>query len=198
MRLKGTNSLKKLAETISVVLGFPWIVLLIFILIFSSGQTSIQNLLLSLTYMFLLLIIPLGYIIFLRKKGEISNFDITKRTQRYKPLILFLMLLVLCIGIALITGSHMNLKYLTVLFLIVVVNIIITFYWKISLHMTLNIVAIVFINYAYHWKLGFLFLLLPIIFWSRYYLKRHTVSQLLAGMIISGLIAYLGLMYINF
>ena len=58
---------------------------------------------------------------------------------------------------------------------------VITFFWKISLHMTVNTSGAILLNTLFHGAYLPVLVVIPLIFWSRLYLKKHTPLQLLAG-----------------
>ncbi len=71
----------------------------------------------------------------------------------------------------------------------------ITFFWKISLHassITAFMVAVVVVfGTRYWWALLFI---LPVL-WARYYLKKHTAMQLIAGTFVSCVITFFTFSY---
>ena len=64
------------------------------------------------------------------------------------------------------------------------VMLIITFYWKISIHAVGVMGPTIALSYTFWpWGLLFIFVLPPIV-WSRYVLKKHTPAQLAGGIIV--------------
>ncbi len=178
--------MKKIAQTLSIVFGpFLWPITLSTIIL-KAGLPIQQSFVLLPAVLFLQIIIPYAYIFWLYTGSQISDLDITKREERYKVMIVTLISFLLSLGSIYFLGNLLILKLLLLAFLILAVNTLITFFWKISLHMTLNIVFVLTMNYLYDWRLPILYVCLPLIFWSRLYLKKHTVLQLIGGLIING------------
>lgn len=177
--------MKKLAQLVSFIFGIPWVVLIVWILIFETGLSSSQIKLFAFIFPFLHIVVPLVYMIHAVKKGEISDFDITKREERYGILtVIFIKNIVSLVTIALFGNAflfHIGLSVVAAF----TAAYIITFYWKISLHMTFNTVGITLLNVVTDWQYMYLYAILPVVFWSRYALKKHTPAQLIAGFTIS-------------
>ncbi len=133
-------------------------------------------------YIALTILIPCAYIIWLVYAGKAVDFHLPRREQRIRPLVLSLFTGIftwlvlyqedappLLQMLAAINGVQMALF------------LIITFYWKISLHCTaatiLSAVAIaLFGPSAVPFSMS-----VPLIAWSRVYLRRHTLAQTIAG-----------------
>lgn len=184
-------SMKRVAEAISLLLGFPWIVIIV-------GLLLDQNFLLSFLYVVFLLLIPLGYVGFLLVRHKVSDFDITRREERFKPMLATMCSFTTAIALAWFFGTTRMFHLSMILYAVFLANFIITFFWKISLHMTLNVIGVILLNVIFHWTVPYLFLVIPLIFWSRLYLERHTVAQLLAGLFVSGGIMMVGLSVFGF
>jgi len=138
------------------------------------------------------LIIPLGYILFLYFKKEITDLDMTKREERIKPLIVSTISALISLVIIYLSGNKLIITFYFIVFILILVNTLITLFWKISFHMAANTAAAILLNFIFDWKLPFLYLLIPLIFWSRLKLKKHTVAQLLAGFLVNaGIIFFL-------
>jgi hypothetical protein len=181
--------MKRLAQVISILLGpFVWPITLI-VIIFRSGLSTQQITVLLPIVLLLQVGIPYFYIFRAYKLKKISDLDITKREERYKTMIITCISFVSSLLFIHFFGNSLLLKLSIMTLMILVINTIITFSWKISLHMTLNVISALIINYLYHWQLPFLYLSIPLIFWSRLYLKKHTIMQLIGGLVINGAIA---------
>lgn len=177
--------MKKLAQLVSFLFGIPWVVAIVWILLFETGLTGSQIKLFAFIFPFLHIVVPLVYMIHAVKKGEISDFDISKREERYGILtVIFVKNIMSLIAIALFGNAYLLHIGLAVVAAFTAVYVI-TFYWKISLHMTFNTVGITLLNVVTDWNHVYLFAILPIVFWSRYALKKHTPAQLIAGFAVS-------------
>ena len=126
--------------------------------------------------------LPLVYIILGKKRGWVTDFELTQRAERprfilvslssdllalailyffHGPQLLLLMVLTyLCLGITMLTISN---------------------FWKISLHMagvSGFSIALVFVFGA---PALIAFLSLPLVAWARWHRRKHTITQLIAG-----------------
>lgn len=131
--------------------------------------------------------LPLVYLVWLVRRGAVTDLDVQLRQQRSRPFLAMmagqaLAWLMLCVGgapspLPLIAGAYLAQTSLILL---------ITLRWKISVHTstaagvtvavwgTLGTVAVPFA------------LTLPLIVWSRVKLRRHTLGQTLAGTLLGG------------
>lgn len=180
----------KVAQLISILLGPQiWLPVLFFIIIFRLGAHPG----LFFSILFLQVIIPLAYLYLAPKLGLGTHWDLPKRQERYPFLAIVLIgsLISLFLSYQFGTKFLFDLNSLTVIFLIVF--FLITLYWQISLHTALNTFGAILVNFLFDWNLAFLYLTIPTILWARLTLKRHTLSQLMAGIIISAIITLGGL-----
>lgn len=178
------------AKLISLVFGpVVWIPLMIYAFL-AKAQISWQDrLILAVAYAVFLFIAPLLYVVRSYLKRRISDIDISNRKQRFKYLLLFIFSSLILTGFVYFYGDSFLLKMQILILIILAVNTLITFFWKISFHMTANIVGSLMVNYLFDWQFPYLFLIIPLIFWSRLYLKKHTAAQLLGALILNGGIA---------
>jgi len=178
---------EKLAHFISFIFGpiFLW-PLILFLIVFNSGLPILQQQKILQIVFILQIFMPLVLFIIALLMRIISDFDISQKEERYLPMVVFSELSVINLMLVRLYGNDLLFNFFLLLFLIIIINVLITIFWKISSHATINIVAIVLINYFFHWQYPYLFLSLPVIFWARLYLKRHTIAQLIGGFIING------------
>jgi hypothetical protein len=54
------------------------------------------------------------------------------------------------------------------------------------------------INFLFDWNLPLLYLTIPVIFWARLRLKKHTVSQLIMGIIVTTIVLLGGLGFFGY
>lgn len=200
--MKKANLHKVVAETISVLLGphvfGPTIALVV---VFRTGLLPEQiKILLPLLLLFVI-VIPMGYIHFLRWQGKLSSWDMTLREERPKVISVGLVSLMFALLAVYLFGNQLLLHLMLILVVLGLMSLVITKFWKISLHAGLNSAGWIVINFLFGWKFPFLYLAIPLVLWARYVLKKHTLSQLIAGTILGAIIT-LGLLfifgYINF
>ena len=184
-------NLKKIAQIVSVILGpILWLVLLV-LLIFKSESSLDRLIILSMLFLVFFVLVPFGYIYYAYKHKKIKDLDLSNRKQRLIPLILT--------NISLLIGSvfinyvgNQSTKDIIFLFLILLlINTVITVLWKISLHMALNIVFVLLVNAYYQWRMWYLWMFIVLIFWSRLYLKKHTLSQITVSLLLNGAVVLL-------
>ncbi len=169
-----------------------WLPVLSLILLIKTKLTLNQLTLIIPAVVVFQFLIPLGYVLLLFFKGEISDFDMTKREERIKPLILTTISVLISVALIFLSGNRFIINFYLLIFALVFINTFITLFWKISFHMAANTTAAILMNFLFNWKLSFLYVLIPLIFWSRLKLKKHTVAQLIAGFVVNaGLIFYL-------
>lgn len=173
----------KIARIISEISnGFLTMILTPTIAVFISPIPTTQKIILSSLY---LLSSTLPYFV-LKKMGKVSDYEFTKREERPPYFttisILFgiIFFFVLTLNIETLTRVTMN------LFVVSTVVTIITFYWKISGHMTYSTILFATLIYLFPNTpaLMFLFVLTPLIAWSRIVLNKHTLTQVILGTLI--------------
>ncbi len=136
-------------------------------------------------YVGLTLLLPIGYLIWLVKTQQVTDLDVQLREQRSRPFIIsvsgqFVAWLLTWLGSApeplpLISAA----AFLQMLFIL-----LITLRWKISVHTsTAAGVATMILRLIGPTGL-YLALSVPFIAWSRVKLRRHTLKQTLAGMLL--------------
>jgi hypothetical protein len=121
-------------------------------------------------YVFLAVVTPLSYLIWLRHRGVVSDLDVQLREQRIRPLIFT----IACAGLAWLALAGALWVQMATIFGI-------TLRWKISVHCASAAGAAAVTCHL----LGTPLLLLvgvPLVAWSRVRLRRHTVAQTVAGM----------------
>jgi len=141
-------------------------------------------------------LIPISTSLILIKKMN-TDLDITDRTKRTMPLILAIcsyligFLVLLWFGAPAIV-SVLMLVYGTNTLIILIIN----FYWKISIHaMGIAGPTAAFI-FAFGLVGVLLGLIIPLVMWSRLKLKKHTLSQVIAGSVLGLLLTWIQLSYI--
>ena len=173
----------RLAKTISTFTNPPIICIPLFFIICLT--LSINNLwefpLLELISLIFASILPMAIILYWAKRTGNDN-DISKRQDRPTPLIIGTVSYFIGFLISRFLGLN---DFLTFLLLCYAVNtfivMLITTQWKISIHTT-GLSGPVCALIILLGPIGALFgLLYPILIWSRVTLKKHTMSQAIAG-----------------
>lgn len=174
---------KKIARIISDIFnGFLTMMLVPLIAILVSPM-EVNNKIIFITLFILIATLP--YLI-LKKTGKISDYDFTKREER-PPYFITLSFL---FGVMLLLLKGYGYEQLTnvslCLFVLACVITAVTFFWKISGHMTYS--TFLFATLIYLFPSPYLYLLFiftPLIAWSRIQLQKHTLAQVVAGTLVT-------------
>jgi membrane-associated phospholipid phosphatase len=137
------------------------------------------------TYIGIAILSPLLFLIWQVCRGQVTDLDVQLREQRRKPLLVTLACgaiawMVMLLGAA---PTKMTL-FAVVLWLQTIIIFFITLRWKISMHAA----AATAVAVAVWGVVGSPLLLLigvPLIGWSRVRLRRHTLAQVVAGVLLS-------------
>lgn len=133
---------------------------------------------------------------FKSKNGSYTNFDVSDKTQR-KSLFLFAVPLLLIATIILFSTNQSRNLCISVLFalILMIISQIVNIYIKSSLHISLNIYLAALI-FTLDYKIGIIVLLFTgLLCWSRIKLDRHTIKEVLFGLLIG---TYISLIMLKF
>jgi len=171
----------RLAEWISRLFSPPLVaaVALMTIALTDSSRAAIGW---SLLTLFLMILTPAAYLVYLHKRGQITDLDVYVRQQRIRPYLL-------SIACSLVTFGMLHQSYAPVLLQVIAAAAIfetsglflVNLKWKISAHAA---AAAGFSSLGF-WVGGGLavpmLIFIPLVAWSRVHLKRHTLYQTIAG-----------------
>jgi membrane-associated phospholipid phosphatase len=160
-----------------IVISLPAIVL---VGLYHSQAPS--SLLFAAIAIFFLSVGPMIYIAIGVGLGKFTDVDVSVRSQRVGPFIFGISSSL--IGFFILQVMHAPYNLATVLLATVIAGLIfmvITFWWKISMHAT-------FLAVLYGKIVLPAFLLVALVGWSRVVLKRHTAMQVTIGAILSAVI----------
>jgi prolipoprotein diacylglyceryl transferase len=131
------------------------------------------------------LILPLITTLLFKYLKYTSDFSVTKREERPLLYTTFLLYFLISLLISILSRQFLLIQMYTILTLTLALGILITLFWKISFHMLISTLSIFFLSYLIgHPYMYLLFLLLPLIGWSRIELKKHTLNQVIAGVLL--------------
>ncbi|MDP3831796.1 MAG: hypothetical protein Q8Q47_11030 [Ignavibacteriaceae bacterium] len=179
--------LNLIARTISTIFIPPvnLFAVIVYIAFLLENNIGKQTSIIVISFVFTLFA-PILYFILMLKQKKIVNKDATNKEERTIPYlfgILFLSLGLLALYLIQINQIWM------VFFIIQIVNsfllIAVNYFWKISAHMIGFSSPVVFLFFfsGNQVIIPISLVLLIILGWSRYYLKCHSFSQILAGVI---------------
>ncbi len=187
-------SLKKLANLLAIALGPHILLPLLFILIvLKSGLNSNQLKIIFPTVLLLQVVVPIAYLIIAPRFGWIGKWDMKKKEERRPFFALMLTLNIISLTVIYFFGNKLLFQLNLIFISLLVILFVITIFWKISLHTSFNTGAALIINFLFNWKVPILYLIIPIIFWSRLKLKKHTINQLITGIVVTSVITLSGL-----
>ncbi len=176
---------RTIAKIVSGVFGAPWILVAGWMILFKTGLSPEQTMFMGVLYVVFFVLFPGVYIAYAMKKGLIEDLDITKRQERYMIMTIYLVSHILVLAVSLFYGNARLVEEMLMLSVVFASVYLITFYWKISLHMVVNVLGITLLNINFGWHLAWLYLLIPVVAWSRLVLKKHTPAQLIAGAVLT-------------
>lgn len=136
--------------------------------------------------LFFLSIGPFAYILIGVRLGKLSDVDVSRRTERVGPFIFGL--LSVCLGwfvLVLVHGPTPLISTVIVTAISGLIMMMITLWWKISLHAGSLGAAATILTMLYGAVMLPAFALLVLVSWSRVVLHRHTVAQVIAGSLLS-------------
>jgi hypothetical protein len=181
----------RLARWISVFFDSSFLSLPVFLALgWRSGQTA--GLLWAVLMLLIVTGIPLAYLLIGRKRGWVSDMELSHREERPRFILVSLSSDVLALA-ALWLGNGPQLLRLIVLtyFCLAIVMFSISSFWKISMHMA-GVggfsTALVFVFGA---PALWAFLSLLLVAWARLHRRKHTVPQLIAGALAGVLVTVL-------
>jgi len=184
----------KIAEFLGIALGpHVWLPGLFLAIILNSGLNEQELKIVFPVVLLLQVIIPLLYLIFAPKLNWAEKWDMEKKEERRPIFILVAALMLISSVVIFFFGNQVLLQLNIIILTLVLVLFVITYFWKISLHMSMNTAGVIVLNYLYHWHWWWFFVTIPLIFWARLRLKKHTPAQLFAGLIISAAVTLGGL-----
>ena len=184
MRISTLSTSQKIAHIISVVTVPPTFSFLAFTLLTSHFEQG--NALHKFSVAFVAItfssILPILYILYLRKQKTVSSYDVPLREQRTNPYLMSV--LNNSIGFFLLLFMHASL-YVWTLMWCYAINTFILFwinkYWKISAH-TMGIAGpMIMLSVLFGWNVLFFLPLLFLVGWARIELRVHSIAQVVAG-----------------
>ena len=173
----------RIARHVSNILA-PATISLPFILLvaFYQAQNQLTAFIYACITLFFLSVGPLLYILICVRLGKLSDIDVSRRSQRAGPFLFGIVSVMIGWLVLALTNGPRNLQ--TVLIIAVfsgIIIMVITFWWKISMHASSLGGAATMLTVLYGAVMLPLFVLLVLVSWSRVALRRHTVTQVIAG-----------------
>jgi len=181
----------KLAEYVSAVMNAPLITLLTFIpLVYRFGEGATTQLL-ALTSFFGCFL-PLILVVYMLKRGIISDFYANDRNERFIPFMSTILSYTMGTVALMAVRAPEQITALMACYIVNgVVLLLITMKWKISIHASGIASPVTALVYLLGTRLLPLFLLFLPVAWARVELKAHDKKQVTAGAVISTVLTWL-------
>jgi len=186
-----------IAKTISIIFHPMIFSLLVFtIIIFNNSVIHPQSFTILFTCFIFSNLLPITTLFLLQKKGVISDLDASIKEERIMPLYLGVLFAILGYALLHIQGASLLVKglmFCTITNTIVI--IIITRYWKISIH-AMGISGLLSVLWIHNKEYPFImFIILLLVAYSRVILNAHSIAQVTIGSILG---LFLTLIQIHF
>ena len=181
----------RVAHYISNILS-PAVVSLPLIVLVASYRARSESvaLIYAAITIFFLSVGPLAYIGIGVRLGKFSDIDVSVRTQRIGPFLFGLASALVGLCVLSLMQAPKNLETLMLITIISgAVMMITTLWWKISIHAASLASAMTMLTWLYGTILLPTFLLVVFVSWSRVVLRRHTLAQVVAGSVVSIILA---------
>lgn len=182
---------QKIARVVSDILFNPG-VLAIIILIVAVLKSNIPEITM---YCWLIAVIVLNGIIpglfylFFTSRGYVFDTREQNMKIRKERIIIFSVFLALVtLELLILVSTHIYQPLLAVFaggIITLVVGSIITYFWKISVHSAMTTFFVAMLVIIFGWQVWYAIVLIPIVWWSRLVLNRHTLLQLFFGFLLS-------------
>lgn len=190
---------KFIAKALSIVLGPQiWLPTLLLVFIFRTNLTSEQISILLPPAFISLILVPVVYIYLALKFKWAREWDLPEKEERIPFFTVITISGLITLLLIYFFGNEFLFSLVCILFILMLINFFITYFWKISLHTGLNTAGSILVNFLFGWQFPLLFLSIPIIFWARMYLNKHTINQLLAGIAVNSIFLYFALYILGY
>ncbi|MFZ0545932.1 MAG: hypothetical protein WAM60_10870 [Candidatus Promineifilaceae bacterium] len=182
----------RFARTFSNIISPPVIFAVLGLALALAEAGLWPGLLWAAVFGFFVSLAPILFILYMMRIGRISDLHMNTRQERYLPyLVSTVTSAVVLVGIYFFDGPEL-LSCLTVLNIVVLIILgLVNTFWLISIHTASISAATVIAGLVFGlWAAVALIPLLLMVCWARLYLRRHTLAQVAAGLLL-GLVATL-------
>jgi membrane-associated phospholipid phosphatase len=153
---------------------------------FYDAQSLASALFYTSVTLFFLSFGPMLYIIIGVRLGKFSDVDVSRRKERIGPFLFGLASVLAGLVTLVLIKAPKNLQTLLIITAVsCIVMLVITLWWKISIHASSLAGMVTFLTALYGVIVLPAFLLVVLVSWSRVVLRRHTVAQVVAGALVS-------------
>jgi membrane-associated phospholipid phosphatase len=181
------NPVKKFARFISILLVPPSFTIIVFTLFAFTLETETIKIIVSiLTALIFGFISPIILFFILRKKGKLKDIDASIKEERTFPF--FIAIVFYSAGLVVLILFNVNLISIAFWFCYIsntLLTILINKYWKISAHSMGAAGALAAVFYVFGLPVLLFSIIVLLLGWARIYLKMHSLSQVIAGIILA-------------
>jgi membrane-associated phospholipid phosphatase len=170
-----------LAEFISIISNAPIVAIVVFVTINYFLVPDVSWIIYAIISAFFAGVMPI-IIGFIWTKRENIERDMPVKEDRFYPLLLVILSYIIGLAILYLIGAPALTTVLMVCYLTnTSVVFLINLHWKISIHAMGIAGPLTALIYLFGWPGLILTLVVPLVGWSRVYLKRHTPWQVIIG-----------------
>lgn len=134
---------------------------------------------------------PICYLLWLHRQGLVSDLDVQRRAERFRPLSFTLAALTVTAAFFWLSAAPTVMRGLAAAHLAQTTLVLtITLRWKISMHAAASAACVALLLYVAGPLAAPAVAALPLVAWSRVRLRRHTPAQTIAGAALGGLVMW--------
>ncbi|MFZ2024797.1 MAG: hypothetical protein WAV51_00745 [Microgenomates group bacterium] len=145
--------------------------------------------------LFVIILPPILLLIRALKQKKISNWDMSDRKQRVGALVVFLGFFAFGIFLLSLFREPVITNFFLYMFGVFLLFFLVTLRYKMSGHLTGAAIWVFSVSSWFGWYTTLLFMILPLLAWSRVTLKRHTLGQVLLGTVFGCVCGYIGIRF---
>ncbi len=186
--LSGSAFAAHIARWISILFDSSVLSLFIFPIV-GWKASGIRGLIWSFVALSILTGIPLAYIWLGIRRGWVGDWELSRRSDRPRFILVSISSDLLALAILKFMGAPRLVWMLALIYACLGITMFtISNFWKISLHMVGVSGFATLLTFVFGFPAAWTFLFLPLVGWARWYRKKHTPAQLIAGVLAGTLI----------
>jgi len=193
-----SNEINKLARIISILFVPPSFTIIVFTLFAFILESEILKQVITISVAFIFgFTAPIILFFSLKKRGRLVDLDASVKEQRTFPF--FISIVFYICGLIILIIFNVNIVSIAFWFCYIsntLLTILINKVWKISAHSMGAAGPLAAVVYVFGLPYLILGLLVVLIGWARVHLKKHTVTQVLAGIILAFASVYIQITFI--
>lgn len=177
---------RAVAQRLSFLLQPTFVAVLLYALVSFAYEKGKNAFFFFLVGLVLVSVVPTLFILWLSWRGKISDPDLSDRRERFWPYLCITGFYFLALLILRLFSASTALLAITWCYIgVTLAGAFISLFWKISLHLAGIAGPVTAMVVLLHPLWGFLYVLLLPLGWARWYLKKHTVPQVVGGSLLS-------------